>query len=891
MKPIGRASSVAQEALSLLEAYLDIDDDGSHTSALRPKSATQARKSCAAVQHEPANIDHKLKKFSLREPLPQSVGTPSRSRCGLCGQTVPDGLKPPDPTKQNTTCSFHISESPVSGSTFEHTSSKPDDKGDSVPRYPMQLISTSSEVSGPSSPQEVPISPSHFVPLCCPSVVGDDEASDGDKFDVVERQHSAFSISSSVEPQSSLTSDVTSRTPSRVRSGGLLASFLPTDAHVSVLRSRSMGSEAARSKSFVPPNSMLQPSVPKSTTFGRCVSVPSAPNQMLRQPGSKPKRWGRFSIFRHRKHQKGIEKVKSFGSLPFGAKITSQEALREGDEPFPTRLRTPRPSRGQAALSALSHLLPRRFRYDHDEQSTPYLSGGISLLFGEHTLSQFRRKNRFWKRGERPERETSDVAASSIVPPPGVSNVSLEITNEQVTQPQFVADAFSKATFQTGQRSPSDIHSTAAWHSNSRLLATHEMTHIYKELIQTAEGDRLNASAAEAWRNVHRISMSERPRTLFIDGTHETDPHRIARPHKPDLIRGHRVLRHSEENRTAAHIGLARVSEVDHLTSSDQRNSDTSTDSPSCLSDHIVPLPPSRNNSSSVAAVPPLVADHPDAEPVPYTIVANMINALSQRIMNNISEEELERRLHMWEQKAATVPNHKPSNPPCAPGFPHQPVGLSSSTELLAHRNSGVDGNHTRSGKLRRINSARFPTEKRLLKHSMLAQARRLEQRKKIDVCVDLLNRLVAHTNYPAFEADMLELLGRQPSWHQISILYYLARCAVRHLLNSHFSKLDSLSKSTEPVNQLNTFRHSYSFTANGELSTCVTVLHDERSVLQSPVPTTPAALAEIGRCRASVERVKDFTITFFFRWYADWVNARGGWQSVIEETDDSELD
>ncbi|OON19182.1 hypothetical protein X801_04952, partial [Opisthorchis viverrini] len=501
MKPIGRAASVAQEALSLLEAYLDIDDDGSHASALRPKSATQARKSCATVQPEPANIDHKLKKFSLREPWPQS-GTPSKSHCGLCGQTVPDGLKPPDSTKQNTTCNFHISESPASESTFEPTSFKPDDKGNSVPRYPIQLISTSSEVSGPPSPQEVPISPSHFVPLCCPSVVADDEASDGDKFDVVERQHSAFSISSSVEPQSSLTSDVTSRTPSRVRSSGLLASFLPTDAHVSVLRSRSMGSEAARGKSFVPPNGMLETSVPTSTAFGRCVSVPSAPNQMLRQPGSKPKRWGRFSIFRHKKHQKGIEKVKSFGSLPFGAKITSQEALREGDEPSTTRLRTPRPSRGQAALSALSHLLPRRFRYDHDEQSTPYLSGGIGLLFGEHTLGQFRRKNRFWKRGERPERETSDVAASSVVPPRGVSSVSLEKTNEQVTQPQFVADAFSKANFQPGQRSPSDIYSIAAWRSNPRLLATHEMAHIYKELIQTAEGDRLNASAAEAWGNV-----------------------------------------------------------------------------------------------------------------------------------------------------------------------------------------------------------------------------------------------------------------------------------------------------------------------------------------------------------------------------------------------------
>ncbi|KAF8572128.1 hypothetical protein P879_00177 [Paragonimus westermani] len=50
-------------------------------------------------------------------------------------------------------------------------------------------------------------------------------------------------------------------------------------------------------------------------------------------------------------------------------------------------------------------------------------------------------------------------------------------------------------------------------------------------------------------------------------------------------------------------------------------------------------------------------------------------------------------------------------------------------------------------------------------------------------------------------------------------------------------------------------------------------------------------ALTEMGLCRASVERIKDFTVTFFLRWYADWVYKRGGWQSVIEDTEDSELD
>lgn len=43
----------------------------------------------------------------------------------------------------------------------------------------------------------------------------------------------------------------------------------------------------------------------------------------------------------------------------------------------------------------------------------------------------------------------------------------------------------------------------------------------------------------------------------------------------------------------------------------------------------------------------------------------------------------------------------------------------------------------------------------------------------------------------------MLRLLGRQPSWHHIAILYYLARCTVRHVLKTHLAELDALQHTT----------------------------------------------------------------------------------------------
>ncbi|KAA3670618.1 uncharacterized protein DEA37_0008970, partial [Paragonimus westermani] len=301
-------------------------------------------------------------------------------------------------------------------------------------------------------------------------------------------------------------------------------------------------------------------------------------------------------------------------------------------------------------------------------------------------------------------------------------------------------------------------------------------------------------------------------------------------------------------------------------------NSGTSYDSLGKLSDPVGPVAvgSERTNCTHTTQLSDAVGTGRSIEPtVPYTIVANMINALSQRIMNQISEDELERRLRLWEERAAAVY----SLPTVLDA--HKTVRLRKSgvVEPISSSNGVQDLIHDRSGSLlpgstdiSAVDSGLGRIKTSDLKHSLLAQARRLEHRKKLDICTDLLDHLVSHTNYPAFEADLLKLLGRQPNWHQISVLYYLSRCAVRHLLTAHFHKLDSLNQTVADL----TMTGKSALDSQPLTGSSVTV-----DVIESARLT---ALTEMGVCRASVERIKDFTVTFFLRWYADWVYKRGGW-------------
>ncbi|CAH8575881.1 unnamed protein product [Schistosoma turkestanicum] len=302
----------------------------------------------------------------------------------------------------------------------------------------------------------------------------------------------------------------------------------------------------------------------------------------------------------------------------------------------------------------------------------------------------------------------------------------------------------------------------------------------------------------------------------------------------------------------------------------------------------------------------------------PYAkYIAAMIDALSERLMGKISEDDLELRFQTLEAeafKAAKQKNvqslkqeqfcsvsHDFENLRCPNSLQHATRGHSSSdenlfntteTEKLENRCHSVSDFCTTKNPSDLYNTSSLELSQCSLKHSCLAQVKRLQLRNKLIITEDLLNRLINHTTYPSFEADILELLGRQPNWHRIAILYYLTRCSVRHILNSHIQRMETLQESTSNLST------TISLTVDSD-SEELHENHTQSSRSKSPHQcslyslnsTYDTIIRDTGQCRANIGRIKDYTITFFTRWYADWVYKRGGWQSVIEETEDSEID
>ncbi|CAH8647050.1 unnamed protein product [Schistosoma guineensis] len=296
-----------------------------------------------------------------------------------------------------------------------------------------------------------------------------------------------------------------------------------------------------------------------------------------------------------------------------------------------------------------------------------------------------------------------------------------------------------------------------------------------------------------------------------------------------------------------------------------------------------------------------------------------MIDALSERLMGKISEDDLELRFQTLEAEASKAAKHKNAqfvkrerfysvsngaeNLRCQNSLENTTRGNSSSDENIF--NNITERNELKNRRCHSVtnffattkssdlhNASSLESSQRNLKYSCLEQVKRLQLRNKLIITEDLLNRLVNHTNYPNFEADILDLLGRQPNWHRIAILYYLTRCSVRHILNLHIEKLETIQESTSSSSML---RQSININSDSE--------EIDGSYLQSSGSKSPPSnfypsnstyetiIRDTGQCRANIGRIKDYTITFFTRWYADWVYKRGGWQSVIEETEDSELD
>ncbi|THD22795.1 hypothetical protein D915_006103 [Fasciola hepatica] len=276
--------------------------------------------------------------------------------------------------------------------------------------------------------------------------------------------------------------------------------------------------------------------------------------------------------------------------------------------------------------------------------------------------------------------------------------------------------------------------------------------------------------------------------------------------------------------------------------------------------------------------------------------VAAMIDVLSQRIMNQITEDDLDRRLQRLEVEAVAslggtgdTGTNASATSTDVRKFDQvipSPESIRNSDAASVHlaRRSAPESDYRKSSLL---------TESHTIERVLLAQVRRLERRKKLDIKIDLLNHLPRHTQYTTFEADMLRLLGRQPSWHHIAILYYLARCTVRHVLKMHLAELNTLQRATgnELPDESARLRSFSSAAMLVELNQVERKFSSVSSNLTKDKQTQESMIAEIGRCRAQVERVKDFTMTFFTRWYADWVSKHGGWRSLIEDTEDSELD
>ncbi|CAH8675763.1 unnamed protein product [Schistosoma haematobium] len=291
----------------------------------------------------------------------------------------------------------------------------------------------------------------------------------------------------------------------------------------------------------------------------------------------------------------------------------------------------------------------------------------------------------------------------------------------------------------------------------------------------------------------------------------------------------------------------------------------------------------------------------------PYAkYVAAMVDALSERLMGKISEDDLELRFQTLEAEASKAAKHKNAqfvkrerfysvsngaeNLRCQNSLENTTRGNSSSDENIF--NNRTERNELKNRRCHSVtnffattkssdlhNASSLESSQRNLKYSCLEQVKRLQLRNKLIITEDLLNRLVNHTNYPNFEADILDLLGRQPNWHRIAILYYLTRCSVRHILNLHIEKLETIQESTSSSSML---RQSININSDSE--------EIDGSYLQSSGSKSPPSnfypsnstyetiIRDTGQCRANIGRIKDYTITFFTRWYADWVYKRGGW-------------
>ncbi|CAH8638758.1 unnamed protein product [Schistosoma intercalatum] len=422
-----------------------------------------------------------------------------------------------------------------------------------------------------------------------------------------------------------------------------------------------------------------------------------------------------------------------------------------------------------------------------------------------------------------------------------------------------------------------------------------EIACLYRGLIETIGSDKLIESTSQTWSHfTHRKPQSSDKTNLphcTIDHTKVTDEIVSSREATDEALKNTTISsKPNQSNKSSTKNELFFNKVTQNLENCEVRNSSNSSELQNELKAE------NFNHSSTN-----------DSTHYPYAkYVAAMIDALSERLMGKISEDDLELRFQTLEAEASKAAKHKNAqsvkrerfysvgngaeNLRCQNSLENTTRGNSSSDENIF--NNITERNELKNRRCHSVtnffattkssdlhNASSLESSQRNLKYSCLEQVKRLQLRNKLIITEDLLNRLVNHTNYPNFEADILDLLGRQPNWHRIAILYYLTRCSVRHILNLHIEKLETIQESTSSSSML---RQSININSDSE--------EIDGSYLQSSGSKSPPSnfypsnstyetiIRDTGQCRAIIGRIKDYTITFFTRWYADWVYKRGGW-------------
>ncbi|CAH8871197.1 unnamed protein product [Trichobilharzia szidati] len=801
--------------------------------------------------------------------------------------------------------------------------------------------------------------------------------------------------SSSIELVSSPPSEDSSRVASHTRNESSLVSktlaVKKASVTSSIVRYHSVSSGGAQRSHIIPKTeewAALEVNCQQNHYTRRC-SVRSAPEDMhhcvrMKPKRSAPKKWFKFRLpksgFAIKPHaekkllsdQGESADSRAASGCTNSIEVTSSLENREvtdhdGDSIscLTSRIYHKKPDMISKATDSFHHppfinvfaqLFPRLFR--QEESSTSYVSSGFFLRMQRLSTTTTRRVKRHKRRTRKLDKLSNQVSVDEHeekfhLLPLYTKRRSSELSDQENKEKK---DVFTVRQLEsTTTNIPNDLSKTMPTQNelcssptmNSKTwpvcspnskMAT-EVARLYQGLIETIEGGKLIESTFHTWGHFS-IGKPQCYSKDYLPFFSHSSPVKYTKSNKTL----HYTTSKNLTTTTGKDVnGYSKSTDQIHLSNSETRKETmNTTDSTECKSSVNNELSPNDATKHPGNCSKESFQIENDKEKVdchantstngntqyPYAkYVAAMIDALSERLMGKISEDDLELRFRTLEAEATEAAKRNTQSVKR-----ERFLSVSNEAEILCCKNS-VQNTCDCSSPEESISTKKEETQpltnkrcfsisnvngiselsdsphlspleesQRSLKHCCLAQVKRLQQRNKLVITVDLLKRLVNHTNYPNFEADILELLGRQPSWHHIAILYYLTRRLVKHIMALHIRKLE-LIQGTSASSNSSALQHpalinsdsdeteDYNFQLNGSCS----LPRGSSELYQGGIdplnPMYDTIVTEIGRCRANVGRIKDYTITFFTRWYADWVYKHGGWQSVIDDTEDSEID